>query len=125
MPRHRKPTNLLKFQGNLRKNATRAGRENEPVAGPFPDSPPNHLTPDEKTAWLEIVGVVAPGVLQSSDVIHCEVCARLLAKFRASVSIDIPLVSRLSIEMNKLGLSPSGRAALRVTPARINPYEGL
>lgn len=110
----RKPTALLELNGAFKKNPNRK-RPQEPISAPFPTEPPEYLTHDQKQTWFEIVDHTPAGVLMKSDAFIVEMVAILLAEFRAAPSLmDNPRLTRLSVELGRLGLTPADRSKIIV-----------
>jgi hypothetical protein len=62
-------------------------------------------------------------VLTDADAIHVEIVVCLLAEFReVAGKLDTTRITRLTSEMGKLGLNPSGRASLTVEKPSTNKY---
>lgn len=120
----RKPSNVLELSGSFKTHPERK-RPNEPEArGPFPKTAPRilGLSKEEKRVWKWIVGMVPLGVLKGSDVATVAVATRLMHKFITN-EIKPPELNRLSVELGKLGLSPSDRAKLQVEKGKANKFD--
>ncbi|MEW8230367.1 MAG: hypothetical protein AB2745_08590 [Candidatus Thiodiazotropha endolucinida] len=116
MARNRTASNILELKGAFRKNPNRA-RKNEPKVDTanVNKRPPAKLTADQKKTWRELIKAIPAGVLSNSDRIQVEIVACLLAEFRdRKGQIPTDRITRLTTEMGKLGLNPSGRASLVV-----------
>lgn len=126
MSRNRTPTNILELRGAFKKDPQRARKEEPKPEGQFKKTPPRHLNPEQKKTWKELTRLVAPGVLTSSDPLTVELAVVCLVKFRAMSNggekWDNAVLTRLSTELDKLGLSPAGRAKLTVPQKKINKY---
>ncbi len=121
MPKTRLPSKILDLRGTFKKNPQRR-RSNEPVPDtPFPKTPPKHLNVAQRAAWRTIARATPTGLLTGSDVILVEVLACLLAEFRADPHFQASRLARLSMELGRLGLNPSDRVRLAVTPAPAGP----
>ena len=93
--------------------------------GDFPDIPPTHLTPEQADAWKEVVKRIPEGILTNSDTIHVEIIACLLAEYRLDpVGMNSARITRLTVEMGKLGLNPSDRSKLGITTEENNDLDG-
>jgi hypothetical protein len=114
MTRPRIASNILEARGTFRKNPQRARPDEPTVDAPFPSVPPSCLTDLEADSWREIVGIAPAGVLTAADVVIVEICACLLAEYRADRSLSSSRLSHLRQCLARLGLDPSGRASLRV-----------
>lgn len=126
MGRPRTATKILEMRGAFKRNPERK-RPYEPVStSQFPSQPPAHLSDDEKARWNEIVVAVPAGVLTGADIFTVELAAVLLNGFRLERRKMLPaLLTRLSTELGKLGLSPSDRAKLRVEPRKRNKFDDV
>lgn len=127
MARNRKATNVLELKGSFKKNPNRA-RKNEPIPeGEFTKTPPKHLSAEQKKAWREVLGLVPAGVLTSADPLTVEMVSVLLVEFREMSKglkkFENGLLTRLCTEMDKIGLSPSGRAKLSVEKPKENKFK--
>ncbi len=121
MARPRKPTKILEAKGAFKANPQRS-RPKEPEGnGSFPTKPPKHLTLPCVDSWIELVGMIPPGVLTGSDTIIVEICATLLTEFRLG-GMPTPRLGRLTTELGKIGLDPSGRAKLIVDKEDVNEF---
>lgn len=126
MARPRTATALLDARGAFKKNPGRA-RSNEPeVKSALPADPPLFLTSTEKDCWREVIRIAPAGVLTGADVVSVELAARLIAEMRTSFS-DMPAARlvRLDSMLQKLGLSPSGRASLTVDKPKENDFDDV
>ena len=123
MPRPRSPTSILEMRGAFKVHPERK-RRNEPTPnGAFDVKPPRHLSADQKKAWREVVKAVPAGVLSDADRIQVEVISCLLAEFRAAGgALDNGRITRLTTEMNRIGLNPAGRASLSIEKPKVNKY---
>jgi hypothetical protein len=84
MPARRVPSAVLKARGAFRKDPARGrARANEPVPTAQVGEAPTFLTAEQRTAWSEIVGAAAPGVLSAMDRFILERAAILLAESRS------------------------------------------
>lgn len=128
MGRPRTATNILKARGSFKVHPERASdREDEPiVTNPFPETPPDILTDDEADCWKEIVAIAPAKVLTGADVIIVEMAACLLAEYRKDrAEFPTQKLTRLSAEINRLGLSPSSRASLSVGKTKGNKFDDV
>jgi phage terminase small subunit len=123
MARPRMPTNLLELKGSFKRHPeTKRPKEPEGILD-FSSEPPCHLTERQKSTWNEVVSMIPSGVLTGSDLIHVEVVACLLSEYREkNGGIETGRITRLTTEMGKLGLNPSGRASLIVDKPSKNKY---
>ena len=126
MARPRKPTKILEQTGAFKKHPERK-RTGEPVAsGSLSYMPPDHLDEREQAMWHEIVSIVPPGVLTNADALIVESLAVLWTRYRIDKSEMPPaLISRIDIQMGRLGLSPADRAKLTVEKPRENKFADL
>ena len=129
MANRRKPDHIHVLNGTYRKD--RHGNLNEKLEsrGDFPKDPPEHLklSPSAKQCWNDIARLTPLGILTASDVLIVEIIASLLAEFRrAPAAMQASRISRLSIELGKLGLSPSDRSKLHIPQTRKpNKFDGI
>ena len=124
MSRPRTATAILEAKGAFKNHPERRrGNEPKPAAG-FPETPPAHLTDEQKATWQQIVEITPPGVLANSDQLIVEIAACLLAEYRENPSEMVAgRITRLTCELGKLGLSPSDRAGLEVyKPEDLDPF---
>lgn len=110
MGRRKVPT--AKLQATSRRPMRDAADEPEPIPVPKDWEPPKHLTPGERLAWAQIVRDALPGVLSSSDALQVETAAVLMAEMRKSRA-KFTRFKDLMNALDRLGLSPSGRAGVR------------
>ena len=123
MSRARKPTAILEQTGAFKKNPNRKRAAEPEPTGKLSYEPPLHLNEEEKAMWFEIVNIVPPGVLTNSDALIVESLAMLWTRYRLDKSEMPPaLISRIDIQMGRLGLSPADRAKLRVDKPRENKF---
>ncbi len=125
MARPKTPTRILTLKGTFKKNPSRA-RFNEPEPNAeFDPAPPKHLTARQKKTWQEIVKAVPAGVLSDADQFHVEIVSCLLAEFRELKGVmDSARITRLAMELGKLGLNPSARAGMSIPePRKPNPFD--
>lgn len=124
MPKSRTASKLLELRGSYKKHPERK-RENEPVVTePLPKHPPAYFTSEQAACWKEVTELAPPGVLFKADGIIVEMVSVLLAEFRVrGASMEGSKLTRLSSEMNRIGLSPSSRAGLQVAQPRKNDFD--
>lgn len=126
MARPRTATNILEARGAFRANPARRRPAEPKPAGSFPSRPPPRLGADVRACWREIVSTAPAGVLTSADALFVELVATLLAEFRADPhGMPTSRLTRLSAEMHKLGLNPSGRASLTVERPVANAFDDV
>ena len=125
MSRNRTATAVLDARGAFKNHPDRK-RDNEPVPeGEFPEAF-NHLTDEQKAMWNEVKSVVPAGVLTSADPYNFEVLIKLILGFREKgLKLAPNLMTRLSTELDKFGLSPSGRAKLAVVKTKGNKFDDV
>lgn len=76
--------------------------------------------------WNEIVGITPTGVLMVSDALILESLSVLWVRYREKkADINPAILSRIDIQMGRLGLSPSDRAKLQVEPPKENEFDDL
>ena len=111
---HKMPSAVLELKGAYKKDPGRRNTK-EPVGESFPENPPDHLDEVEQRHWVEIVGMLAAGVLQKSDQLTVEMLAVLLTEFRAKrASMSSANMGRMSKCINMLGMSPADRTRIQV-----------
>jgi len=123
MPAQRKPSKVLEITGAYAKNPQRRNDAEPEGNGAFPELPPDHLDELEKTYWREIVDMVPAGVLTGSDTLAVEILTKLLTQFRTDYGrFTTSKLSRMSLEMGRLGLSPSDRTKLEIEKPKGNKF---
>jgi len=123
MPAHKKPSKIHKLKGSFDKNPNRENKNEPEGKGKFPEKPPEHLTGSQAICWHEIKDLVPAGVLTGSDTIIIEICSYLLDQVREEKgAVHVSVIARLTSEMNKLGLDPSGRAKLEIEKPKGNKF---
>ncbi|RRQ22909.1 terminase [Thiohalobacter thiocyanaticus] len=122
----RTATQILEMRGSFKANPQRA-RPKEPKASrPFRKAAPRHLTEAQRRCWKEIVQRCPAGVLTNADEHQVELVAVLLAEFRAdSEAMPTTRLTLLGRYLDKLGLSPSGRASLTVGQPKGNDFDDV
>lgn len=111
---NKKPTAVLHLTGAYKRHPERLLVD--PEAYPL-GSPPNYFNEYERVAWEELVQSSPKDVLKSSDSQMLEICACLLADFRANRATITPAkIAQLSRVLSALGRSPLDRAKLGVKP---------
>lgn len=112
MPRPRKPTNLHRASGTLRKGR-HAGRLHEPVVAEPLGGPPTKagFHNEENALWQEIAEMIPPGVATRSDRLLVEILVRLIAKARKSPQDLTPaMASQIRAGLASLGMTPADRS---------------
>lgn len=126
MARPRTATAVLDARGAFRKDPQRKRASEPDTKSSFPPSPPNYLTPAERKCWRQLVAIAPSGVLTGADVVKVELASRLLAEMREDYrSMSVGKLGRLSLELDRLGLSPSGRAGLTVDKPKENDFDDV
>ena len=125
MPKPRKPAKVLAASGTFNQNPARAiGRAPVDPGAPIGE-PPIDLPEAVQTAWREIVGASAPGVLTSADFIAVRSAARLLA-LENEGSIQTTERRQMHDLLTAFGMTPRGRNYVTATPPkRENPFSTL
>lgn len=119
----RQPSKVLELNGSFKKNPQRQNKNEPDGSGSFPDSPPDHLDELQKTHWNELVEMVPAGVLTGSDVLAIEILTKLLTDFRTDYdNFSTSKLSRMSLEMGRLGLSPADRTKLEIAKPKENKF---
>lgn len=116
MSRPRKPTAMLQLVGAFEKNPARGrARANEPTPEGGIGEPPATFSPDEKSAWAEIVSTSHAGVFCRADRISVEIAARLLAQYRQTpLTFPDARLLRLNRLLASFGMTPSDRSRVAV-----------
>ena len=115
MARPKTATNILEAKGAFKAHPERKPKDEPIVSNPFPKKSPIHLTEEEKVCWDELVSIAPAGVLTGADTIVVEMAACLLSEYREDrAKFNPSKLTRLSSEINRIGLSPSSRASLTV-----------
>jgi len=126
MARPRTATNILDARGAFKKNPNRKRTGEPTVDRPFRKSAPRQLTDEQKICWKEIVKACPAGVLTAADHLIVEVVAVLLAEFRRSgAEMSAAHLNRMTTQMGRLGLDPSGRASLTVDRPKANEFDDV
>ncbi len=117
MGRKRKPTNVLRMEGAFKRNPKRGrARANEPVPDPELGAPPDYFDDAQKACWVELSGIMPPGVIAKSDRIIVEITARLLAQYRTAEGLPAMMMRQLTSALSSLGLTPADRSKVGVVP---------
>jgi hypothetical protein len=123
MARPRTATAILAARGAFKHDPQRARHQEPPGRAKFPKAPPSRLSADERKAWREIVKIAPVGVLTGSDTLVVEIVSVLLAEFRSDPqAFPTGRLGRLTAELGRLGLNPSGRAALQIPKADADEF---
>jgi phage terminase small subunit len=111
---NKKPTAVLQLTGAYKTHPER--KRIDPETSSLGD-PPSHLTECEKNAWEELVKSSPLEVLRGSDAQMLEICACLLADFRANRTTITPAkIAQLTRSLSTLGRTPIDRARLGIIP---------
>lgn len=126
MPKPRTPSAVLEARGTFKKDPVRAREDFD--AGVFDKRAPGYFNEFQRGVWDEIVGLLPAGVLQATDRMAVELCARLMANFRIKDDGDVTMaqVTQLRMALAQLGMTPADRS--RVTApksAPANPFLAL
>lgn len=124
MARPKTATAILDARGAFKKDPQRK-RNDEPVVSEGLDTtPPEHLTHEQVSRWVEIIKIAPAGVITSADLLAVEALAIMWAEFREKTT-DYPVskLGRMMQIMSKLGLDPSGRAGLVVEKSKTNKFD--
>lgn len=120
MPKPRKPTAVLQFQGAYRKDPQRAAaRLNEPTPSGDIGTAPTHFTPEQAETWDRIVSLSLPGVLSNADrVIVEELSCAIHARRQSSAAThglgyDVKLGAFIKSGLEQLGMTPSARSKVQ------------
>lgn len=125
MSQNKQPTAIQLMKGVDKKNPNRVNK-NEPESGALGDAP-KHLTKEQKSIWLEVVGDLAYGVCQKSDRIALELMVKLLAQFRTDeLSFTGAAMDKLIKLCSKFGMTPSDRRGIIVPDKpKDNPFKSI
>lgn len=119
MPPVTKPTKLHILSGAMEKHPER--HKDKLIYEPKPEKklgkPPKYFNKHEKECWNEIVGACVEGVLWDIDRFNVEMAAKLLSGFRTDPDFHCAKMTLLHKTLAVMGMNPSDRSKLRVTPA--------
>lgn len=130
MARPRKPTAALELNGAFKKNKGRT-RVDPRTTGPL-GPPPSDFSPAEKDRWREIARIAPEGVLANAERGVVELCCKLWAVLRKDgvggrYGLNTGQGALLLQCFSKLGMTPSDRAKVAVSPEtekpEANPYQ--
>ena len=121
MPRPKTPLAIADLKGQTRKNPQRyRDRANAPQPQHGVGEPPQWLTNEAASAWVEISSSLPLGVLTIADRVAVEVASTLIAEFRASPKdFTAARLAQLRGLLGSLGLTPADRIKLAV-PETLN-----
>lgn len=123
MARPRTATSILDARGAFKVNPERK-RDKEPQAAEFDPTPPEYFDAEHVKTWHEIVNMIPAGVLKSADTLQVEMLTNLVVDYRRDPDkFNTQRLGRMSNEMHKLGLNPSGRASLTVEKPKENEFD--
>lgn len=129
MARPRKPTAALELNGSFKKNKSRT-RVDPPTTGPL-GPPPSDFRPEEKDRWRELARIAPEGVLANAERGVVELACKLWAVLRKDgvggrYGLNTGQGALLLQCFSKLGMTPSDRAKVAVSPEKEtqeeNPY---
>jgi hypothetical protein len=113
------------MRGAFKKDPQRRdARSNEPESTGELGDPPAEWEEKLKACWREIVGLVAPGVLQKSDRLAVEMAANMLMQMReAKWNVPAAYLTRYETLLGKFGMTPSERSKVSVPKSpKENPF---
>jgi len=118
MTKARTATAILDARGAFRKHPERK-RKDPKVKSKFPRRAPSELTPVQVKCWHRIVKQAPDGILTGADQVTVHLAAVLWAEFVARPD-EMPTarIAQLRGVIATLGMSPSDRAKLAVTPGK-------
>ena len=121
MPRTKTPLAIANLKGQTKKNPQRyRDRANAPQPQNGVGEPPQWLTNEVASAWVEISSSLPLGVLTIADRVAVEVASTLIAEFRASPKdFTAARLAQLRGLLGSLGLTPADRIKLAV-PETLN-----
>lgn len=120
MGRPRTSAAILQLRGAFIRNPERA-REDLPGAGPFDESPPDHLTGKEIAAWKEVIRALPKVAMSDSERIGIEQMARLRAMLKETSPLSADFIKldaafcRWCVQM---GMTVAARARLGTSAKR-------
>ncbi|WP_303288237.1 hypothetical protein [Marinobacter sp. SS8-8] len=124
MPRPRKPAKIQEISA-WKKNPQRRREEFEPVddVGKAPQ-----WLAVEYEIWEELVAMLPPGILGSSDRVALEALCKLIFKMRHDFdNMSAAQLGRLENLLGKFGLTPADRSRVMVRGSEKprNPFDGM
>lgn len=122
MPGIRTATSILELKGSYRKNPQRR-RSAEPVAAPFRNTPPSHLTAAQKKIWRAIVKDCADGVITQSDRLALEQLTMLVSEWRENPK-DFKTSRHALMHscLARFGMTPCDRSKIIVPKVTANKF---
>lgn len=126
MPKPRTPSAVLEARGAFAKDPAR--KREDFTSGDFDAVPPAYFDEGQQSAWREIVGLLPPSVLQSTDRMAVELTARLIARFRSMNDADVSMaqVAQIRTALASLGMTPADRSRVSAKKApTVNPFLAL
>ncbi len=116
MPNPRTPTRILKLRGAIKKNPKRfINRKNEPVPNAPLGDPPNFLSDDERTCWLEFTSKAPFGLLSDCDGWEVEMASCLMAEYRSSrATMQAARLNLLHSILSRFGFTPADRSKISI-----------
>ena len=124
MPARRKSAHELALSGAASINPGRYGGRGEvPTSGTAFGYCPKHLSPSQRDIWKELVSLAPRGLLTASDRMAVELAVRLIERSRAGGQ-KASEVAVLVTLMARLGMTPSDRQRLQITPQQPDEDDG-
>lgn len=122
----RTATQLLELRGAFKKHPERRRPHEPKTSRPFRKAAPRRLAEAERQCWRELVARVPAGVLTGADEQLVELTARLLAEARQDFGgMKTTRLTLLGRYLDKLGLTPSGRASLVVEKPKKSDFDDV
>ena len=126
MPKPRTPSSVLDARGAFAHNPARKREDFE--SGEFEKDPPGYFSEAQREVWKEIVQLLPPSVLQSTDRMAVELTARLICHFRLQNDVDVTMaqVAQIRTALATLGMTPADRSRVSSKKApTVNPFLAL
>lgn len=125
MPNRRKSSKILELSGAYTKNPSRRRTETATDSRPVGDVP-DHLTPEAKEVWMELVQEAPAGLLAMADRITLEITANLLLELRQQgAEMKATRLNLLVRLLGQIGCNPQARMGLDIpatATAENNPF---
>lgn len=123
MARPRKASNVHKLNGTYKTHPERENK-NEPESPALKDGPPKYFNAMQKRYWKDLINRVPAGILTQADYYVVATCATLLAEMEENEgTMRADKLTKLIGTLDKLGMTPSGRAGLKVEKPKKNEFD--
>ncbi len=117
-------TALLKNRNSFKTHPELKRKDEPKPTAQFNKIAPSYFNENERKAWEQIIDACPPGVLTKADKIMVEMTARIVAAGRKQL-LSPGMQGRLEANLSRLGMTPSGRATIRVSQGDDNKFEGF